>query len=157
MSTQKLQVSRALRVIPSDNANIPNPAGLRFSGTNTSTSSSKLIDSAQTFITKGVRVGDIVYNTTDSAAATVISVDSETQVTLNANIFSATSKAYSLYNGESTTGCVFYTGGEGSVALVTEGGDSLTKEGCVAGQYHPVNVIKILSTGTDATLIDAHW
>lgn len=161
MSALKLQVSRALRVIPSDNCNIPMPNAV-VSGTNTGTSSSKLIASGEQFITEGVREGDIVYNLTDSTAATVVSVDSETQLTLNANIFGATSKSFVVYSaspmGDNVNrGCVFYTGGAGNVAFVTEGGDSITKEGCAAGQYHPVSVIKILSTGTTATLIDAHW
>ena len=69
---------------------------VRHTGTNTSTSSFKLIDSVATFQTDGVQVGDHVRNTTDATIATVASVDSEIQLTLNADIFLATSKAYSV-------------------------------------------------------------
>ena len=157
MATQRLQVSRAIRVIPSNSVDIPNPAGLRISSTNTSTSSSKLIDSAATFITSQVQVGDIVYNTTDSTCATVTSIDSQTQLTLSANIFGSTSRAYSLYDKTANQGgCVFFTGGAGDVSVITEGGDSVTFAGAVAGQYHPVQVTRILATST-ATLINAIW
>ena len=50
MPSQKLQPSRALAVIKSDDANIPFPAQVT-SGTNTSAASTKLIDSGATFIT----------------------------------------------------------------------------------------------------------
>lgn len=43
-----------------------------------------LIDSGATFITDGVTAGATVYNTTDNSVATVISVDSETQLTMYA-------------------------------------------------------------------------
>ena len=158
MATLKLQGGRMLTVIPSDNAKIPYP-NVVTSGTNTSASSLKLINSGATFITSKVSVGDIVYNTTDSSAATVQSVDSETQLTLNANIFSAGSKAYTIYNGtmnETSGGCVFQTGGAGNVVCVNQAGDTATLVG-VAGQYHPINVVQIKSTDTTATLITAIW
>lgn len=157
MPTLKLQSSRFLRVFPSDNAKIPYPAVVT-SGTNTSSTALKLINSGATFITSGVKINDIVYNTTDETAATVVSVDSETQITLNANIFTAGSKDYTIYDGASNNnGCVFYTGGAGTVDMENESGDRIIKEGCVAGQYHPVNVVQIYEAGTSATLIDAHW
>lgn len=40
-----------------------------------------LIDSAATFVTDGVAVGDVIFNSTDASYAVVISVDSETQLT----------------------------------------------------------------------------
>lgn len=62
-------------------------------GTNTSVTASKLVDSGATFVTDGVLVGDSV-NDTDSTTTTVSAVDSETQLALNADIFTAGSKAY---------------------------------------------------------------
>lgn len=63
-------------------------------GTNTSVTASKLVDSGATFVTDGVLVGDSVRNDTDSTITTVSAVDSETQLALNADIFTAGSKAY---------------------------------------------------------------
>lgn len=43
-----------------------------------------LVDAAATFVTWGIKVGDLVRNTTESVIAYVISVDSETQLTTTA-------------------------------------------------------------------------
>ena len=66
----------------------------RCTGTNDSISAYKLINSAATFQTSGVQAGDHVRNTTDATITTVVSVDSQTQLTLSADIFLATSKTY---------------------------------------------------------------
>lgn len=58
-------------------------------GTTTSTTTDKLVDSGATFQTDGVVAGQIVYNTTDSTTATVTAVDSETQLSLNDDIFTS--------------------------------------------------------------------
>jgi hypothetical protein len=64
------------------------------SGTNTSVATNKLIVTGETFITKGVEVGHTVPNIDDRTEAKVTSVDSETQLTLDADIFTATGKKY---------------------------------------------------------------
>ena len=102
MSVFKTQFSRALRVIPSDNANIPFPASIEI-GTNTSVTASSLVDSTATFVTNHVATGDIVYNLTDGTAATVLVVVNETTLLLNADIFQATSKNYNLFQASSQT------------------------------------------------------
>ncbi len=67
-----------------------------LTGTNTSVSASKLINSAATFQTSGLKKGDKVKNTTANTTAKVVSVDSETQLTLDADIFTATGQNYEL-------------------------------------------------------------
>ena len=52
------------------------------SGTVTSTATDKLIDSAATFITDGVAVGDVVLNDSEGTYGSITSIDSETQVTV---------------------------------------------------------------------------
>jgi microcystin-dependent protein len=69
----------------------------KSTGTNDSTSTNKLIDSTATFITDGVTVNKIVYNSTDGTFSYVTSVDSETELTLADDIFTATSKTYYIY------------------------------------------------------------
>jgi hypothetical protein len=75
-------------------------AGTALSGQATGTATNKLIDSAATFQTSGIVAGDVIYNTTDATSASVVSVDSETQLTLNADIFvSGESWSYGLQLG----------------------------------------------------------
>jgi hypothetical protein len=63
-------------------------------GSTTSTATNKLIDGNATFVTDGIRPGDVIYKYqsdpstwSSGISATVVSVDSETQLTLDANIF----------------------------------------------------------------------
>ncbi len=161
MSVFKSQYARALDVIPTDNANIPNPTVIK-SGTNTSTSTAALIDSTANFNTLNVSAGDIVYNTTNGLAATVIQVVNNTTILLNADIFTATAKAYIIYNNSSqssigSAGCNLYVGGAGNVKVTTIGGDVVTFTAVPVGTVLPVQVVKVHSVGTTATLIIALW
>jgi len=161
MSVFKSQFSRALAVIKSDNADVPFPA-VNSSGTNTSVAVASLVDSAATFVTKNVATGDIVYNTTDGTAATVLVVVSETTLLLNADIFTAIDKAFVVYTASSQTsngnpGCNLYIGGAGNVKVTTIGGDIITFTAVSVGSVLPVQVIKLHSTGTTATLVNALW
>lgn len=58
------------------------------SGTTTSTTANKLVDSGGAF-TSIVKAGMIVYNTTDSTKATVTAVDSNTTLSLSSDIFTS--------------------------------------------------------------------
>lgn len=161
MSVFKTTFSRALRAHPSDNADIAYPNVIEV-GTSTTVTASKLIDSTGLFITNNVATGDVVHNDTLGTAATVVSVDSETQLTLNANIFTATAQAYVVYSMSAQTsmgnpGCFLYVGGTGNVSVVTIGGDIVTFNGVPAGTTLPIQVLKLRSTNTTATLINALW
>lgn len=76
----------------------PTPNANRTSGTNTSTATDKLIDSGATF-TASVNEGDVVANTPSGTYSTVVSVDSDTELTLEDDIFTSTSQAYSVDGG----------------------------------------------------------
>ena len=163
MPNLKLQVSRALSVIPSQNTNIPMP-NVIVTSTATTTTANKLVDSTKNFSDNGVsplniQVGDIIYNTTSSTAATVTNVDSATQLSLNADIMVSTN-AYTLYSGTNTTGsvepCVLYVGVGGNLNVTTAGGDVVNFVGIGAGTFLPVQVIKVNSVVT-ATDIIALW
>ena len=69
--------------------------GTDVSGTTTSAATNKLKDSGKTF-SSTVSVGDLVLNTTDSTRATVTAVDSNTELTLDADIFLASDKGYTI-------------------------------------------------------------
>ena len=162
MPNLKLQVSRALKVIPSVNTNIPMPNVIVTSVT-TGAATNKLIDTARNFSSVGVnplnvQVGDIVYNTTNSVAATVTNVDSATQLSLNSPMGAANN--YTLYSGTNTAGsvepCVLYVGVGGTLNVTTAGGDVVNFVGIASGTFLPVQVIKVNSVVT-ATDIIALW
>lgn len=71
-------------------------------GTNTTATADKLIDSAATFSTNNVGVGDIVANTTKNKYASVVSIDSETQLTLSEDIFPVAQSTGNTYTVEGT-------------------------------------------------------
>jgi len=81
-------------------ADIFNNYAQRSTGTNTSVSASKLIDSNADFITDGVALGDNVLNITDNSLAQVVAIDSPTQLSLSSDIFTAIGKSYSVFYGE---------------------------------------------------------
>ena len=66
------------------------------SGTADGTSTYKLVDSSQNF-TSTVKVGNIVYNTTDESFANITAVDSDTQLTLDSDIM-ASGENYEIQN-----------------------------------------------------------
>jgi hypothetical protein len=161
MSVFKNQFTRALRAHPSDNADIAYPNQIA-GGTNTTATANKLINSAATFITNNVRTGDVVHNDTAGTAATVVSVDSETELTLNANIFPSTAQAYAVYamspqSSIGNPGCSLYVGGTGNVSVITIGGDQITFNGVPAGTTLPIQVRRLRATGTTATLVNGLW
>jgi hypothetical protein len=157
MATQKLQVGRALAVIPSDFANIPFPA-VTISSTVTTASGFTLTDTTADFIALGVQAGDIVYSYDANLAATVQSVQSATTLTINGLPGAlGNSDAYIIYNGQNNNGCVLYIGGAGDIAVTTVGGDEVKFTALLAGQFIPVQTLKIAQTGTSATDILALW
>jgi hypothetical protein len=57
------------------------------SGSNTSNTANKLVDSTASFLSDGIVEGDIVLNESSNAIAEVVSVDSNTALTLSSNLF----------------------------------------------------------------------
>lgn len=66
------------------------------SGTTSSATTNKLVESGQNFLST-VTVGDIVVNTTDGTTTTVTAIDSNTTLSLAADIMGST-KAYTIYS-----------------------------------------------------------
>lgn len=162
MATQKLQASRALSLIPSNNAFIPNASLIIQSINNTAVIPFGILCTTANFQTLNVSVGDVIYNITDSLAATVVTVQSQSSLTLNADIFTATGKTFAIYQASSQTGisnqgCVLYVGTGGNLSVVTSGNDTITFKAVLDGTFFPVNVTKVFSTGTTASDIIALW
>lgn len=157
MATQKLQVGRAFPVsVFSDDVDIPFPA-LSASGTATGGSVTTLEDTGANFVQGGINPGDIVYNTTFENADIVVGINSPTELKLAgySGGFNS-SESYQIYAGNNHQGCVLYIGGSGDLEVQTVGGDNVTFFGVTAGQFIPVNVMKV-RTGTTASDILALW
>ena len=164
MPNLKLQVSRALNVIPSDYTNIPMPNIITY-GSITGTSASILIDSAKNFSSSGVnplnvQVGDIVYDTTTQQAAMVTNVDSATQLTLSAAITMNILDNYTLYSSTNITGtvepCVLYIGTGGTLEITTAGGDLVYLTNVPSGSFLPIQVIRVSPFSTASDIV-ALW
>jgi hypothetical protein len=157
MAYQKLQASVALNIVKSDNADIPS-ASIVTLGTGFAPIANELEDnSTGSFITSNVQTGDIVYNTTTGASATVVYVISEENLTLNANIFSGATNSYVIYSGDNKNGCVLYIGSGGNLTVLTAGGQTVLFSNVLGGTFLPVQVIKVFSTGTTASNFVALW
>jgi len=160
MAYEKLQASTAVAIYKSDNANIPNPAAQTITGVVTSVLPNKLVDSTAPFA--DVKVGDIVLNTgAGGESATVTAVDSTSQLTLNADIFTALGEPYVLYTQQldllkAGNGCVLYVGVSGDLKVITAAGNEVLFVGVPVG-FFPVQVNKVLSTGTAAESVVALW
>jgi hypothetical protein len=148
MAIQNLQASSAIEVIPSDTINIPNPAAKVASGAQDGTPTlNELRDSTATF-TSTVKKGDIVYDTDGLAIATVDSVDSDTQLTLSANIFTATEN-YAIYDHTAKSNPSLYIGVAGDVSVEMAGtGAAIVYKGVAAGSTLPINVTRVNSTAS---------
>jgi len=127
-----------------------------------------LIVSGETFITKGVSIGDIVWNTTAGTSASVTAVNSEVDLTLSVDLFggSATfNDSYKIFVGgfggssrtNSSEGCVLYAGTGGDIRVLTVGGDDVVLKGILTGQFVPVQVLKVFATNTTASNLIALW
>jgi hypothetical protein len=159
MAYEKLQASAAITIYKSNNANIPNPAAQTITGVVTSVIANKLVDSAAPFA--DVKVGDIVLNTSAGESATVTAVDSTSQLTLNADIFTALGEPYVLYTQQldflkAGNGCVLYVGVSGDLNVITAAGQTVLFIGVPVG-FFPVQVTNVLSTSTTADSIVALW
>jgi len=62
-------------------------AKAKSSGTATTDTSNKLVDTNATFQDDGVAVGDVAYNQTDGTSATVSAIDSQTSLSLDSDAF----------------------------------------------------------------------
>ncbi len=53
--------------------------------------------------------------------------------------------------------CLLYVGGDGNVKVTTKGGDDVTFNGMSAGDFLPVAIVRVWSTGTTATNLVVMW
>lgn len=168
MPTPKLQPSRAIQVLPSDDANLPTPNVL-ISGFTTSAVTNQLIDTNASFIVTTptgvqykVNPGDVVYITSIPTTVTIVEVVNATTLLLNVNLGTGGPENYTIYQNGSQTGlfnqgAVLYVGNAGDLKVTTSGNDIVLFAGVPAGTFIPVNVIKVWSSETIASSILALW
>lgn len=161
MANVRIQPSRALAVYKSDDADIPYPAEA-YKGQTTAAALNQLIDAGANFPALNIYPGNIVYNVSTGAAATITEVSplTPTILTLNVNIFGA-GEDYIIYQsspmaGGQNTGCVLYVGTGGDVKVTTAGNDIVTFVGIQNGSFIPVQVIKVWNIGASADIV-ALW
>ena len=155
MAYQKLQAGSAIPVVPSDTISIPAGDGVQLSGTTTGTGAD-LEDSTASFLTT-VKVGYIVVDNDTPSISTVVSVDSNTELTLSGGVTLGGSASYTIYASPETNGCALYVGVAGDVKVKMSSGKDIIFTAVPAGSFMPVNVTKVYATGTDATNIVALW
>ena len=157
MAYQKLQVERALEVIPSDTIDIPAVSGPAVDSTMTQPPilQRTIIDATQDFTAIVGLIGSPVIIGT--SIARVESVNSAATLTLDAPIAGAAAVGYKIYVGATNPGCVLYSGTGGDIRVLTSSGADLTFVGTAPGAFIPVQVKRVFDTGTDAESILALW
>jgi hypothetical protein len=155
MAYQKLQVGRAMDVLPNNTYNFPNPTYKKLGSIITGGSGTQIVDSTVDFIALGVQVGDLVWEI-DGASYTVVSnvIDANTLDVADSVI--VTGDNYAIYGYNQFESAVLYVGGGGMVQVETVGGDDVSFYNVNSGQFLPVQVLKV-KTGTTATNIIALW
>ena len=105
------------------------------------------------FIRTGIKIGDIVYA---DVAATVTAIDSATQLSVTTAV--ATTTAYKIYTPGKNSGCVLYVGTTGNIKVITAGGDTVLFTAVPVGMFMPVEVTRVMFTGTvGSAAIVALW
>lgn len=135
-------------------------ATFKITGTANSTSANKLIDSGATFTSDKVCVGLNVYNTTDSTSAVVVSVDSDTQITLDKDIF-VSGEDYAINKVD--VGEIVYNTTDSTEALITAVDSatqlSVSEDIFVSGEDYLVGVqvgdVVLNTTDTTRALVTA--
>ncbi len=160
MSVAIIQPSRAIRII-ANGIEIPYPGNNLTSVSSplvNSSTGSTLINATVDFVALGVRVGDIVYNTsnlTSPPSATVTSIVSANQLSLSASIFSVANSFFIIYQSYGNNGVLqtptLYIGGLGGVVVETESLELAFFGSIFTGSFLPVKIRRVLASGAGGT------
>ena len=98
--------TKAVKVIPSDTINIPQP-GVLDSGTSTNgAGAGEITDTGAEWTSAktnplgyNINDGDVIYNTTDTKIAQVSYVEDDTTIKISTNDFQGATDAYQIYQG----------------------------------------------------------
>jgi hypothetical protein len=160
MAYQRLQVSEGLAVIPSNTVPIPDPASEALSGTADFSVASTLTDVGTTFLSDGIQMNAIVYNTTAQIAYFVTAVTDDLNLALSPATTGGAADNYIIFNAP-TNAATLYVGTTGDLVVeMASQRDSgatptLTFKAAPAG-FMPTLVTKV-GASTAATDIIALW
>ena len=167
MSYQKLNTSRAWKVLPNDDTPLPNVGGAKsISGAldllvPVSGDDLRFIPTFEPF-SEGVKVGMVAVNVTTGVQTLVTGVNQSAnlnQVTVDNNTvgFNAGDEIVFYDAVTSRSAAVLYVGTGGNVRVLTAGGDDVVIVGVAAATFIPINVVKVFATDTTASDILALW
>ena len=145
-------------MIRSDFINIPNVSDQKRSSV--TTGAIGLNDTTATFTDGSVKIGDIVYDTTNSVVAKVTVIVNDQLLSLDngdGSVVNIAGSANYLIFSDTNKAAVLYVGVAGNLTVeMAYTGQTLTFVAAANG-YHPIQVNKVLSTGTAADSIIALW
>jgi len=148
------QPVKAIDVIPSDGINIPKPGSVVNGSSNTN--GTTLTDPSATFLADFISGGDVVYAGTEIHE--VLKVDDGQTITLKSAVAAAAPYSYKIYKGnggelkEGFDGYSLFVGTAGDLAVlpVGTGQDSVILKNVADNSYVPLQVQRVLDTGTSA-------
>ena len=159
------QPTQAITVIPSDAINIPEPGsyltgGNTGSGTTLTTAGAKFLgtfNAGNTGYSNRVAAGDVVYKGT--TIVTVVSVDSDTQLTVSDALTTGTYEIYRGNGGAQTQlpagneGFSLFVGTAGNLAVIPASStDTVVLKNVPNSSFIPLQVARVLLTGTTEPL-----
>ena len=166
------QPTQAITVIKSDTINIPEPGsyltgGNTGSGTTLTTAGAKFLgtfNAGNTGYSNRVAAGDVVYENTATATqkiVTVVSVDSDTQLTVSAP--GLTGGTYEIYRGNGgaqtqlpagNEGFSLFVGTAGNLAVIPASStDTVVLKNVPDSSFIPLQVARVLSATTAADIV----
>ena len=171
MAYPKINVNtgKSFEILGSDTIPIPSPYSVPLSGTCDNTRAQGLDDSTADF--SNVEINDIVYNTTDNTLTVVTGLTSSTSLDILDDIF-VNGEDYIIFQAgpqfekriESSAGCILYVGSNEAtmdvaksfvdVKVKTAAGSIVTFSNFPVGDYLPIQVLQLFSTGTDAAAVN---
>jgi len=170
MAYQRLQPTRAIQIIPTDDLLLPGGPGSRLAfGVTTAVLADSLVDNGLTVnFNSIIRAGDTVYNLSTGSGARVIGVpidntpilpnppESKT-LTLSDDIFTAVGDIYIVGSVVKGSGAALWVGTGGSISGKTAGGDDIVLDNVPNGSLLPILMSVINEAGTTATGIYGLW
>ncbi len=167
MAYQRLQPTRAIQIIPTDDLLLPGGPGSRLAfGVTTAVLADSLVDNGLTVnFNSIIKAGDTVYNLSTGSGARVIGVpidntpnppESKT-LTLSDDIFTAVGEIYVVASVVKGSGAALWVGTGGSISGKTAGGDDIVLDNIPDGSLLPILMSVINESGTTATGIYGLW
>ena len=151
------QPVKAIDVIPSDTINIPEPGSVVSSTSDGVSLGDLFVDNTATFLDDFISGGDVVY-IGGSEIREVLKVESNTQLRLKTPAVAFGANPYKIYKGnggqlkEGQDGYSLFVGTAGDVAVlpVGTGQDEVVLKNVANNSYVPLQVQRVLDSGTTA-------